>query len=85
MALSPIISWQKEAEKMEVVTDFLFLSSKITADDDYSHEIQRHLILGINAMTKLDSILKSRNITLLTKVYIVKAVVFPVVMNGCEN
>ena len=85
MALSPINSWQKEAEKMEVVTDFLFLSSKITADDDYSHEIQRHLILGINAMTKLDSILKSRNITLLTKVYIVKAVVFPVVMNGCEN
>ena len=85
MALSPINSWQKEAEKMEVVTDFLSLSSKITADDDYSHEIQRHLILGINAMTKLDSILKSRNITLLTKVYIVKAVVFPVVMNGCEN
>ena len=85
MALSPINSWQKEAEKMEVVTDFLFLSSKITADDDYSHEIQRHLILGINDMTKLDSILKSRNITLLTKVYIVKAVVFPVVMNGCEN
>ena len=76
MALSPINSWQKEAEKMEVVTDFLFLSSKITADDGYSHEIQRHLILGINAMTKLDSILKSTDITLLTKVYVVKAMVF---------
>ena len=67
MALSPINSWQKEAEKMEVVTDFLFLSSKITADDDYSHEIQRHLILGINAMTKLDSILKKQKYHLADK------------------
>ena len=85
MALSPISSWQKEAQKMEAVTDFLSLSSKITGDDDYSHEIQRHVIFVINAMTNLDSILKSRNITLLTKIYIVKTMVFPVVMNGCKN
>ena len=79
----PSVHGKKKQKKMEVVTDFLFLSSKITADDDYSHEIQRHLILWVNAMTNLDSILKSRNITLPTKVYIVKAMVFPVVMNGC--
>ena len=80
----PSVHGKKKQKKMEVVTDFLFLSSKITADDDYSHEIQRHLIIRINAMTNLDSILKSRNITLPTKVYIVKAMVFPVVMNRWE-
>ena len=70
---------------METVTDFIFLGSKITADGDYSHEIKRHLLLGRKAMTNLDSILKSRDITLPTKVYLVKAMVFPVVMYGCEN
>ena len=70
---------------MEVVTDFLFLGSKITADDDYSHEIRRHLLLGRKAMTNLDSVLKSRDITLLTKVHIVKAMVFPVVTYSCES
>ena len=69
---------------METVTDFIFLGSKITADGDYSHEIQRHLFLGRKSMTNLNSILKSRDITLLTKVHIVKAVVFPVIMYGCE-
>ena len=69
---------------METVMDFIFLGSKITADGDYSHEIQRHLLLGRKAMTNLDSVLKSREITLLTKVHIVKAVVFPVIMYGCE-
>ena len=70
---------------METVTDFIFLGSKITADGDCSHEIKRHLHLGRKAMTKLDSILKSRDITFLTKVHLVKAIVFPVVMYGCEN
>ena len=80
MASSPITSWQIDGEKMETVRDFIFLGSKITADGDCSHEIKRHLLLGRKAMTKLDSILKSRNITLLTKVCIVKAMFFPVVM-----
>ena len=70
---------------METVIDFLFLGSKITADGDYSHDVKRHLLLGRKAMTKLDSILKSRDITLLTKVHIVKAMVFPVVIDGCES
>ena len=78
-------SWQIEGEKVEAVTDFLFLGSKITADGDCSHEIKRCLLLGKNAMTNLDSILKSRDITLPTKVHIVKAVVFPKVLYGCEN
>ena len=77
---SPITSWQIEKGKVETVTDFLFLSSRITVDHDHSHEIKRRLLLGWKAMTNLDSILKSRDITLLTKVYIVKAMVFPVVM-----
>ena len=72
-------------EKIETVTDFIFLGFKITADGDYSHEIKRHLLLGREAMTKLDSILKSRDNTLATKVHLVKAMVFPVVMYGCEN
>ena len=80
MASSPITSWQIEGEKVEVVTDFLFLGSKITADADCSHEIRRHLLLGRIAMKNLDSILKSRHITLPTKVCIVKAMVFPVVI-----
>ena len=85
MASSPITSWQIEGEKVEVVTDFLFLGSKITADGDCSHEIRRQLLLGRKAMTNLDSVLKSRDITLLTKVCIVKAMVFPGVMYGCES
>ena len=85
MASGPITSWQIEGEKVEVVTDFLFLGSKITVDGDCSHEIRRHLLLGRKAMTNLDSVLKSRDITLLTEVCIVKAVVFPVVTYGCEN
>ena len=80
MAPGPIISWQIEEEKVEVVTDFIFLGSKITVDSDCSHEIKRCLLLGRKAMTNLNSILKSRDITLLTKVHIVKALVFPVVM-----
>ena len=80
MASSPITSWQIEGEKVEVVTDFLSLGSKITADGDCSPEIRRHLILGKKAMTNLDSVLKSRDITLPTKVRIVKAMVLPVVM-----
>ena len=80
MASGPITSWQIDAEKMETVTDFIFLGSKITADGDCSHEIKRHLLLGRKAMTDLDSVLKSRDITLLTKVHLVKAVVFPAVM-----
>ena len=76
----PIISWQINGESMETVADFIFLGSKITADSDYSHEIKRHLLLGRKVMTNLDSILKSRVITLPTKVRLVKAVVFPVVM-----
>ena len=83
MASSAMTSWQIDGEKMEIVTDFLFLGSKITADSDCSHEIKRCLLNGRKAMTNLDGILKSRDITLLTKVCIVKAMVFPVVMYGC--
>ena len=82
---SPIISWHTEGETMETVTDFIFLGSKITADGDCSHEMKKHLLLRRKAMTNLDSILKNRGIILLTKVYIVKAMVFPVVMYGCES
>ena len=85
MASSPITSWQIELETMETVTDFIFLGSKITEDSDYSHEIKRRLLLGRKAMTNLDSVLKSRNITLPTKVCIVKARFFPVVRYGCES
>ena len=85
MAPSPITAWQTEGEKVEVVIDFFFLGSKITVDDDCSHEIRRQLLLGRKAMTNLDSMLKSRHIILLTKVCIVKAMVFPVVMYGCES
>ena len=85
MSTSPITSWQIEWEKVEAVTDFVYLGSKITVDSDCSHEIKRCLLLGRKAMTNLDSILKSRAITLPTKVCIVKAVVFPVVMYGCES
>ena len=85
MASGPITSWHIEGEKVEAVTDFIFLCSKITVDDDFSHEIKRCLLLGRKDMTKLDSILKSKNITLLTKVCIVKAMVLPVVMYGCES
>ena len=84
MASSPITSWQTE-EKVEVVTDFIFLGSKITADGDYSHGIKRHFLLGRKAVTNLDSTLKSSDITLLTKVYIDKSMVFPVVMYRCES
>ena len=82
---SPILSWQINGETMETVTHFIFLGSKTTADDDCSHEIKRRLLLGRKAMTNLDSILKSRDITWSTKVHIVKAMVFPVVMYGCES
>ena len=85
MASGPIISWQIDGETMETVTDFIFLGSKITADGDCSHEIKRHLLLGRKAMTKLDTILKSKDKTLSTKVRIVKAMIFPVVMYGCES
>ena len=85
VASGPITLWQIEGEKLETVTDFLFLGSKITADGDSSHEIRRFLLLGRKAMINLDSILKSKDITLLTKVHIVKAMVFPVVMYGCER
>ena len=85
MASSPITSWRIDGETMETVTDFIFLGSKITVDGDCSHEIKRCLLLGRKAMTKLDSILKSRDITLPTKVHLVKAMVFPVVMYGCES
>ena len=84
-AAGPITSWQIYEETMETVTQFIFLGSKITADDDCSREIKRHLLLGRKAMTNLDSILKSRDITLLTKVPIVEAMVFPVVICGCES
>ena len=84
-ASGPITSWQIDGETMETGTDFIFLSSKITADGDCSHEIKRYLLLGRIAMTKLVSILKSRDVTLLTKVRLVKAMVFPVVMYGCES
>ena len=86
MASGPITSWEIVGETVETVTDFIFLGSKITTDDDYSHEIKRRLLLGREAMTNLDSILKSRDITLPTKVrHLVKAMVFPVVMYGCES
>ena len=85
MASGPITSWQIDGETMETVRDFLFLGFKITADGECSHEIKRLLVLGRKAMTNLDSILKSRDITLPTKVHLVKAVVFPVVMYGCES
>ena len=85
MTSSPITSWQIDGETMETVTDFIFLGSKITADGDCSHKIKRHLFLGRKAMTDLDSILKSRDITLLTKVHLVKAMVFPVAMYGCVS
>ena len=84
-ASSPITAWQIEGGKLETVTDFIFLGSKITVDSDYSHEIKRCLLLGMKAMTNLDSILKNKDITLPTKIHIVKAMVFPVVMYGCEN
>ena len=85
MAASPITSWQIDGETVETVADFIFLGSKITADGDCSHEIKRCLLLGKKVMTNLDSILKSRDITLPTKVHLVKAMVFPVVMYGCES
>ena len=85
MASSPITSWQVDGETVETVTDFIFLGSKITADGDCSHEIKRRLLLGSKVMTNLDSILKSKDITLPTKVHLVKAMVFPVVMYGCEG
>ena len=85
MASSPISSLQIDGKTMEIVTDFIFLGSKITADGDCRHEIKRHLLLGRKVMTNLDSILKSRDITLPTKVHLVKAIVFPVGMYGCEG
>ena len=85
MASGPITSWQVDEETMEAVPDFIFLCSKITGDGDCSYEIKRHLLLGRKAMTNLDSILKSRDITLPTKVHLVKAMVFLVVMHGCES
>ena len=85
MGSSPITSWQIDGETMETVTDFIFLGSKITEDGDCSHEIKRCLFLGRKAMAKLDSILNSRDITLPTKVCLVKAMLFPVVMYGCES
>ena len=85
IASGPITSWQIDGETMETMRDFIFLGSKITADGECSHEIKRHLLLGIKTMTNLDSILKNRDITLLTKVHLVKAVVFPAVVYGCES
>ena len=85
MASGPITSWEIDGETVETVSDFMFLGSKITADGECSHEIKRHLLLGRKVMTKLDSILKSRDITLPTKVRLVKAMVFPVIMYGCES
>ena len=85
MASGPIASWQIDGETVETVLDFIFLGSKITADGDCSHEIKRCLLLGRKVMTNLDSMLKSRDITLPTKVHLVKAMVFPVVMYGCES
>ena len=85
MASSPITSWQIDGETVEAVADFIFLGSKITADGDCSHEIKKCLLLGRKVMTNLDSILKSRDITLSTKVHLVKALVFPVVMYECES
>ena len=85
MACGPTISWEIDGETVETVSDFIFLGSKIPADGDCSHEIKRPLLLGKKAMTNLDSILKSRDITLSTKVHLVKAMVFPIVMYGCES
>ena len=85
MAPGPITSWQIDGEIVEIVTDFIFLGSKITADGNCNHKIKRHLLPGRKAMTNLDSILKSRDITLPTKVHIVKGMVFPVIMYGCES
>ena len=85
MASNPTTSWKTDRETMETVTDFIFLGSKITADGDCNHEIKRGLLLGRKVMTSLDSILKSRDNTLLTKVHLVKAIVFPAVMYGCES
>ena len=85
MVFSPITSWQIDGETIETVTDIMFLGSKITADGDCSHEIKRCLLLGRKAMNNLDRILKSRDITLLTKVHLVKAMIFPVIMYGCES
>ena len=85
MASGPIISWQIDGETVETIADFIFLGSKITADSGCSHEIKRHLLLGRKVMTNLDSILKIRDITLPKKVRLVKALVFPVVMYGCES
>ena len=85
MSSGPITSWQRDGETVETVSDFIFLGSKITADGDCSHEIKRRLLLGRKAMRNLDSILKSRGITLPTKVHLVKAMVFPMVMYGCES
>ena len=85
MSSSPITLWQIDGETLEIVTDFIFLGSKIAADGDCSHEIKRHLLLGRKVMTSLDSILKSRDITLPAKVHLLKAMVFPVVIYGCES
>ena len=85
MASGPTTSWEIDGETVETVSDFIFLGSKISADGDFSHEIKRHLLLGRKAMINLDSILKSRDITLLTKVHIVKATISPVVMYACES
>ena len=85
MVSGPITSWQIDGETMEIVTDFIFMGSKITADGDCSHEIKRHLLLGRKVMTNLESIFKSRDITLPTKVHLVKAMVFPLVMYRCES
>ena len=85
MASGPITSWEIDGETVETMTDYIFLGSKITADGYCCHEIKRHLLLGRKTMTNLDSVLKSRDITLLTKVHLVKAMVFPVVMYGCES
>ena len=85
MASGPITSWQIDGETIETMTDFTFLDSRITTDGDCSHEIKRHLLLGRTATTNLDCILKSKDITLLTKVCVVKAMIYPVVMYGCEN
>ena len=85
MASGPITSWEIDGETVETVSDFIFLGSKITADGDYSHEIKRHLLLGRKILTNLDSIFKSRDITLPTKVRLVKAMVFPAVRYGCES
>ena len=85
MASGPITSWEIDGETVETVAEFIFLGSKITADGDCSHEIQKHLLLGRKVMTNLDKILKSRDITFPTKVRLVKALVFPVVMYGCES